>query len=99
MQKSKANKTDVCCTSHWCQILGILFLVVATVLTLLTFSGIGIFGLFIVGLVFCFHKHWGHTHCSHGEHGCCDETISTTCSTTPHKKDHVVVPKKATTKK
>jgi hypothetical protein len=60
----KNTKADVCCTSHRCEILGIIFLAIATILTLLTFSGVGILGMFIVGLVFCCHKHWGCTRCN-----------------------------------
>lgn len=65
MEKNK--KANACCTSHRCEILGAVLLAIATILTVLTYSGLGIFGMFLVGLVFCCHKHW-----SCPTESCCD---------------------------
>ena len=71
----KKKKVDGCHTPHRCEILGIIFLAVATILTLLTFNGVGILGMFIVGLVFCCHKHWNGGQCRCGC-ACCAPDMS-----------------------
>jgi len=92
--KDKDGKTNGCCTSHRCEILGVIMLAIAVVLTLLTFNGAGIFGMFIAGLVFCCHKHWGcrRCHC-----GCCGPEM-THCDMPTPKKATVVAARKTTTK-
>lgn len=92
MEKNK--KGDACCTSHRCEILGIIFLALATILTLLTFSGVGILGMFVVGTIFCCHKHWGRR-CQCGCH-CCN--TDTSCSV-PNEPKKEPTAKRATTKK
>lgn len=57
-------KIRECCSSHRCEIVGIIFLALATVLTLITLNGMGIFGLFIVGVLMCCHKHMGCRKCN-----------------------------------
>ncbi len=49
-----------------CRIIGGIFLVVATALTLLTHSDAGILGMFLVGLGFCISRRMGCKPC-----GCC----------------------------
>lgn len=88
MEKNK--KGDACCTSHRCEILGIVFLAIATILTLLTFSGVGILGMFLVGTVFCSHKHWSQR-CRCGCDCCSTDTSS--CSMPSPKKE--TTPKRA----
>ncbi|MDP3704300.1 MAG: hypothetical protein Q8R24_00130 [Legionellaceae bacterium] len=94
MEKNKDCKVTACCTSHRCEIFGGIFLAIATVLTLLTYSGLGILGMFIVGMVFCCHKHTGFGRC---RCGCCS-TNMTTCDM-PAPKKETAVAKKAATKK
>lgn len=99
MEKDKDCKVSACCTTHRCEILGVIFLAVATVLTLLTYSGIGIFGMFLVGLVFCCHKHLGCRRCNCG---CCSPDTSTCAAPAPAlapKNKTVVAAKKTTSKK
>lgn len=99
MEKNKKMKGETCCTSHRCEILGVIFIAVATVLTLLTFEGSAILGMFIVGVVLCCHKHMGRR-CSCGCESCCvpesKMTKMTTTTTAAHHKKPTV--KKTTTK-
>ena len=100
METNKNSKAGMCCTSHRSEILGIIFLAIATILTILTFNGMGIFGMFLVGSIFCCHKHWGRR-CSCGCK-CCSEPTMTTCTETEpviHNKKQTVAVKKAVTKK
>ncbi|MDF1756910.1 MAG: hypothetical protein P1U74_01235 [Legionellaceae bacterium] len=57
MLKSTECKVRSCLSTHRREIVGAIFLILATLLTLLTLSGVGILGMFIVGLVLCSHKH------------------------------------------
>jgi hypothetical protein len=54
--KSKC-KISECCQKHWYRILGIVLVVLAAILTIVTFSGLGILGMFLAGLMLCCHKH------------------------------------------
>lgn len=45
-----------CCWAYKYEILGLLFLLLATILTLITFNSIGIAAMFFVGLVLCAHR-------------------------------------------
>lgn len=79
--------TDKCkiksgCLSNRCEIIGIVFLVIATVLTLITLSGMGIFGMFLVGVLMCCHKHYQKCPCACGccskdsmDSVCCDKEV------------------------
>ncbi len=77
MDTEKNCKISACCRTHGCKIVGMVLLVIATILTIITYNGMGIFGLFIVGLVFCCHDHLScksHSACCDDElHGCCDK--------------------------
>ena len=44
------------CWSGFAGILGVAFIVVATILTLVTMNGLGILGMFIVGVMLCRRK-------------------------------------------
>ena len=46
-----------CLSSHRGEIVGAIFIILATLLTVLTFSGLGILGMFATGLFLCCHKH------------------------------------------
>lgn len=52
------NKMGGCCGA---EIAGIILLVIATILTIVTLNGWGIFAMFLVGGALCCHKHW---HCN-----------------------------------
>lgn len=85
-------KNEKKCGSDWTQrtrIVGAVFIVLATVLTLLTLNGLGILGMFAVGCMMC---HCKSSHCSCP---CCnpnackdDSSCHEECSesTTKHKK-------------
>lgn len=87
------------CFSHRSQILGAVFLVIATILTLLTLNGFGILGMFLVGILLCRHHMMGCQCC-----GCCpcccnseaDECMPCDDAETAAKKKLV---KKSTVKK
>ena len=64
MNSMKDCKITGDCKMHWCGIFGAIFIVLATILTLFTLSGLGILGMFLVGLMFCCHKKMS-------SHGCC----------------------------
>lgn len=52
-----------CISSHRGEIVGSVLLILATLLTILTFSGLGILGMFVTGLFLCCHKHMCCKHC------------------------------------
>lgn len=59
-----------------CEVLGFILLLIATLLTIFTFNGLGILGMFFVGLALCCH----HKFCRKGEQ-CCDVEHDEKCST------------------
>ena len=72
-------------------IVGGIFLVVATILTILTYSGVGVLGMFLVGFGFCACKHMGCKSCCSNCCKCdCCSTDMTECDVpkapTPRKK-------------
>ncbi len=90
MENKKDCKVSACCRTHGCKIVGALVLVLATILTLITYDGMGIFGLFVVGLVFCCHRQMSCRSCSCG---CCT-TDNTECCTIEKECDTPVKSKK-----
>ena len=64
--------------TYGCKIFGIILLVIAAILTLITLNGLGILGMFIAGLILCCHKHMGCT----TSHCCCCCNKESTCTTT-----------------
>tara|TARA_R110002126_G_scaffold239409_1_gene382603 strand:- start:29319 stop:29624 length:306 start_codon:yes stop_codon:yes gene_type:complete len=52
MKKCDAEGDVKCCTG----VVGAVFIVAATILTLLTMNGLGILGMFFVGIMLCRHK-------------------------------------------
>ena len=96
--EKKCNITE-CCKTHWYRILGIVLLVLAVILTVITFSGLGILGMFLAGLMLCCHKHlsskmgWGGCGCGCS---CCSSSDDVMCNIT--EKEHVI-PKKIVPKK
>ncbi len=69
MKKNKYGDVTACCWGYRHELLGVLLLVLAAILTIVTGNGLGIFAMFIVGLGLCcrgcFHHHCCHTdlHC------------------------------------
>lgn len=63
MNKKTGCKVKECLSSHRGEIVGAVFLILATLLTILTFSGLGILGMFVTGLYLCCHKHMCCKHC------------------------------------
>ncbi|MCH9689346.1 MAG: hypothetical protein K0U24_07375 [Gammaproteobacteria bacterium] len=56
MKKHKACGMTSECWSGFTKVLGIGFIIVATILTLITMNGLGILGMFIVGAMLCRRK-------------------------------------------
>ena len=76
MKDSKYCKYTSCCWDHRHELLGIILVVIATLLTIATNNSIGIAAMFLVGLGLCRGRHL-FCHCSHsndhchtGEEGC-----------------------------
>ncbi len=68
----KDNKWSGCCWSNRYEMLGIAFLVIATILTIIAWDSFGIVAMFVVGLALLGHKHFCYfgcrCHChTHGE--------------------------------
>ncbi|KTD21574.1 hypothetical protein [Legionella londiniensis] len=51
-----SNNFAACAWAYRFEILGLVLLFIATILTLITFNGIGIAAMFIVGAALCCHK-------------------------------------------
>lgn len=81
MTNSKGCKVRECLANHRREIVGAFFLLIATLLTVLTFSGIGIFGMFVTGIFLCCHKHM----CCRCHH-CCHDHAEEKGSTAEEKK-------------
>jgi len=62
MKDKKYCDTTAQCWGYRHELIGLVLLVLATILTVVTFSSLGIVAMFIVGLVMCCHKHLGR-HC------------------------------------
>ncbi len=78
MKDSKYCKVTSCCWDHRHELVGLILLIIASFLTIVTCNGLGIIGMFLVGLVLCCHKHFccpmhhhHHDHC-HTDEECCD---------------------------
>jgi len=56
MKDVKKCVKDMGCWSGFAGVLGVAFVIVATILTLLTMNGLGILGMFFVGVMLCRRK-------------------------------------------
>lgn len=56
MKSAKKCGENMECWSGFAGILGVAFIVVATILTLVTMNGMGILGMFVVGVLLCRRK-------------------------------------------
>lgn len=65
MKNTKSCQTTGCCWSHRHEVLGIVLLILGAILTVITFSGLGIAAMLLVGFAMCCHKHFGccRSHC------------------------------------
>lgn len=72
MDNKEACKSKEACHTPRCKIIGAIMLVIATILTLITLNGLAIFGMFVVGLVFCCHQHFMSKCCCVTSSSCCD---------------------------
>lgn len=57
MKHGKHCEMPTACWSGFTGVIGIAFIIVATILTLITMNGLGILGMFFVGLLLC-RKKW-----------------------------------------
>jgi hypothetical protein len=69
MKNKKYGEMTTCCWGYRHELLGLVLLVLATILTIVTASGPGIFAMFLVGLGLVCCKHWSH-HCCHTDTHC-----------------------------
>ena len=76
MKDSKYCKYTACCWDYRHELLGIILLVIATLLTIATCNSFGIAAMFLVGLVLCccrhmfYHCSQTHGHCHSSEEKC-----------------------------
>lgn len=85
MDDSKSCKIKEGCKLHFCGIFGVILIVLATILTFVTASSLGILGMFFVGIMLCCHKKMSSCKMPYGCRCCCpcDET---SCDTVAHEK-------------
>ena len=73
MTKKNDCKMRECLSTHRREIVGAFFLVLATLLTALTFSGMGMLGMFIAGVALCCKRNGCcNCHCHSSAENCCD---------------------------
>lgn len=84
---TKYGKIGECCWNCRYEILGLILLIIATLLTIIAWDSFGIVAMFIVGLVLVAHKHF----CYIGCHSSChmDECDAEECTDETH--DHTIV--------
>lgn len=79
MKDKKYCNILACCWDYRHELSGLILLVLATLLTLFTGSSLGIFSMFLVGLVLYCHKFWS---CHRGHRDDCDASKNSCHSTT-----------------
>ena len=99
MDDKKDCSIAACCKANWCGIFGVVLVSLAVILTLITSSDFGILGMFLVGAMFCCHKHMASKGCGTGcACGCkCCGSSADMCDVSA--KANVVVEKKTAAKK
>ena len=84
MKNKKYCEAKACCWSYRHELLGVILLILATVLTVITCNSFGIVAMFFVGLVLCGHKYL----CCHGSHCHSNEACDASEGDKPlHKAD------------
>lgn len=80
MNLLKNCKWSGCCWQNRYEVLGIAFLIIATILTIIAWDSFGIVAMFVVGLVLIGHKHFCyigcHSKCHDGAESCEKEACS-----------------------
>lgn len=77
MKRLKSNTSRTC---HWAnrfEVIGAILILIASIITILTFDSVGIAAMFLVGLIFCGHKHLTCRTSEACEPDCMDETVVT----------------------
>jgi hypothetical protein len=69
MKDTKFCKTTACCWAYRHELLGLILLVIATFLTIVTANSFGIAAMFLVALVLCCYRHLS-CHAAHGNTHC-----------------------------
>lgn len=90
MKDTKACSTKSgCCWNYKHEIVGAIFILIATLLTIFTVNSLGILGMFIVGAMLLCCK---HSRCNCSCHcGCCNDLSTQHCDTKgthEHEKAH-----------
>ncbi len=75
----KKSCTENCHTSH-CKVIGGAFLVIATILTVITLNGLAVFGMFLSGLFFCGCNKMMSKRCCCDKSSCCNVDSGASCS-------------------
>ena len=80
MKNKKYCEITSCCWGYRHELIGIILLILATILTLATCNSMGIFAMFLVGVVLFCHKCWFwhchmDSHCHSSEDECGVENI------------------------
>lgn len=70
MKDSKHCHSVGCVWGHRHELLGLILLIIATILTVVSYNGFGILAMFIVGAVLCCYKYWHFCHCHHTHDAC-----------------------------
>jgi len=73
VKNSKYCQMTACCWAFRHELLGIVLLVIAALLTIITFNSFGIVAMFLVGGVLCCYRHVCHI--SHGNAHCISEEM------------------------
>ena len=90
MMISKYCKSGSCWSNRY-EILGLAFLIIATVLTVIAWSSLGIVAMFAVGLVLIGHKHFCYIGCHsscHSEDNSCEKETASKHEKTTKETDH-----------
>ena len=70
MKDSKYCQMTACCWGYRHELLGLILLIIASFLTILTCNSIGIAAMLLVGGLLCCYKHLS-CHVPHGDGHCC----------------------------
>lgn len=99
MKDSKYCQTTSGCWGHRHELLGLILLIIATLLTIASHNSFGIVAMFIVGVVLCCSRHWALSFC-HCQCHCHDHCLETCTDDEHHDHHHEEAPvvKKAVTK-
>lgn len=86
----KDSKWSGCCWSNRYEMLGIAFLIIATVLTIIAWDSFGIVAMFVVGLALLGHKHFRYfgCHCHCHDDTCGAEQCTESGEHHKNMKDH-----------